>query len=408
MRPPVRAIALALTLLMLHPPLARMITLATGVPLQSFSAIADDEDEDDDDDDKRPELAVTGLTEAELERLRQEGFGVVSTRRLGLLPGVTARLTIPQKVSRAHAVSRVRAINPSATVDGNTLYRQNYTVQSGTGSPGEGISDPFSLVDWPHDDACAARGPIGLIDTSVDLANPALAGRSIERETIRGPQYQPSSTGHGTAIAVLLVGHGPFEGGAPDAKLVAVDAFHRDGTQDLADTFDLVTAIDLLVARKVSVINLSIAGAENALLDRAGRAALDKGVLVAAAAGNNGPAGPPSYPAAYPWAVAVTAVDGRLAAYPRAARGGYIALAAPGVRLALPATDGKLHLLTGTSFAAPFVTVALDALQGQAPGMRPTELVHFLKASARDLGAPGPDPVFGAGLLQLRAACGRS
>ncbi len=406
MRPQARALALALMLLTLHPPLARMMRLATGTSIAGMSALADDDD-DDEDDDKRPELVVSGLTEAELEQLRREGFQVVSTRQLRLLPGVTARLAIPPNVSKARAVSRVRAINPTATVDGNTLYRQNYTVQSGSGGLGGTITDPLTLVGWPKGGDCTAQGPIGLIDTAVDMDDPALSGRAIERNTIRGPQYLPSSTRHGTAVAVLLVGHGVFLGAASDATLIAVDAFHRDGTQDVADTFDLVTAIDRLVDRKVAVINLSLAGPGNALLDRAGRAALERGTLIAAAAGNEGPAGPPSYPAAYPWAVAVTAVDGALRIYPRAKRGDYIGLAAPGVRLALPGADGRSHLFTGTSFATPFVVAALDALHGRTPAVPAAELPNHLKSAARDLGVPGPDPVFGAGLLQLRAACQR-
>jgi minor extracellular protease Epr len=103
------------------------------------------------------------------------------------------------------------------------------------------------------------------------------------------------------------------------------------------------------------------------------------------------------YPAALDGVVAVTAVDVALAPWPQASPGPHVALAAPGVDLY---TAGDKYR-SGTSFAAPFATVALALERERGGAGAPARVL----AAARDLGPPGRDPVFGAGLVQL-VACG--
>jgi subtilisin family serine protease len=172
----------------------------------------------------------------------------------------------------------------------------------------------------------------------------------------------------------------------------------------MADSFDIVAALDRLAARGVPIVNLSFAGPANRLLERAGAEATRGGMLIVAAAGNDGPSSPPRYPAAYDWAVAVTAVDRRDNVYVRAVRGPHIAFAAPGVRIQLP--DRALRpgpLRSGTSYAAPLVTAALSVRRATATPS--SNVVAALAADATDIGAPGRDPVFGWGLIDTRKAC---
>ena len=100
-----------------------------------------------------------------------------------------------------------------------------------------------------------------------------------------------------------------------------------------SDVLSLVMAIEALTARGVKVINLSLAGPANPLLQRAIDVASAAGVIIVAAAGNEGPAAGPAYPAAYSGVIAVTAVDRNLAVYRRANRGDYVDIAAPGVEV---------------------------------------------------------------------------
>jgi subtilisin family serine protease len=185
--------------------------------------------------------------------------------------------------------------------------------------------------------------------------------------------------------------------------VIAVDAFFRDGGfQDKTDAATLVTAIDFLVERGVKVINLSLSGPANTVLESAINAAQARGVVFVAAAGNGGPGAEPSYPAAYPGVIAVTAVGHDLKVYPRASRGRYINLSAPGVHVQPAGSD---IVMSGTSYAVPFVTAAAALLQGTDASLTPASIAARLEISALDLGESGHDATFGWGLLQAQDLC---
>jgi subtilisin family serine protease len=148
---------------------------------------------------------------------------------------------------------------------------------------------------------------------------------------------------------------------------------------------------------------LAFAGPANAVVDETGREAARQAVLVAAA-GNDGPRAPQRHPAAAPWALAATAIDREGRAYARAAQGTHIAFAGPGVGIDLPVGAGRAsRALSGTSLGAAYVAAAV-ALSGERTRER---AVARLAPLVRDLGAPGRDPVFGFGLVQAAALCGR-
>ncbi|MBN9280293.1 MAG: S8 family serine peptidase, partial [Hyphomicrobium sp.] len=85
-------------------------------------------------------------------------------------------------------------------------------------------------------------------------------------------------------------------------------------------------------------------------------------------------------------------------------RGAHISFAAPGVGLVVAAPRSSHRRVDGTSFAAPFVTAALAmSLGGKGSG---AEAVGRLRAQAKDLGAPGHDPIFGWGLIQFETPKG--
>ena len=124
-----------------------------------------------------------------------------------------------------------------------------------------------------------------------------------------------------------------------------------------------------------------------------------------AAAGNLGPGGPRAYPAGYGDVIAVTPVDSRRRVFRRANQGTYIDLAAPGVRIWTAAAGGAGDYVTGTSFAAPFVTAAAAALLAETPGASPAWVRRRLIEHAVDLGQPGLDIRFGWGLVQAPRGC---
>ena len=148
------------------------------------------------------------------------------------------------------------------------------------------------------------------------------------------------------------------------------------------------------------MVNISLAGPPNALLEEAVRRAVARGVLVVAAVGNDGPAAPPRYPAAYPDVIGVTAVDGGGVIYRRAARGSHVDLAAPGVNVVAASAPNSYQPATGTSFAAPAVAAMLARTHRRADAASASRAVAEITARARDAGAP----VYGAGIAAVDAA----
>nr|MDJ0969033.1 S8 family serine peptidase [Kiloniellales bacterium] len=195
----------------------------------------------------------------------------------------------------------------------------------------------------------------------------------------------------------------------PRAQLFAADAFHARDDGDRADTLDLVRALDWLIAEQVTVVNMSFSGRGNKLLATAIDESAQRGIILVGAAGEQRDGKARTFPAAYDAVVAVTAIDSRLRPYRAAARGPHLAFAAPGVEVPLAKAGGGKIVQTGTSFAAPFVSAAFALLRGSDLGDDSESAHALLRASARDLGPPGRDPIFGWGLVRLpkSVSCGR-
>jgi hypothetical protein len=197
---------------------------------------------------------------------------------------------------------------------------------------------------------------IGMIDGGV-ASHPSLARARIEQNGFSGG---PQPTGHGTAVASLLVGsHGSFRGAATGAQLYVADVYGGNAAAGTATS--IVRALGWLVNHRPTVINVSLVGPQNTAVERAVRIVRARGIHVVAAVGNDGPAAPPQYPASYPGVIAVTGVDARGRALPEAGRSPNLDFAAPGSEMAAALPGQGYARVRGTSFAAPLAAARLAA-----------------------------------------------
>jgi hypothetical protein len=235
-----------------------------------------------------------------------------------------------------------------------------------------------------------------------------LAGADIVAERFGDADAAESSERHGTAVVAMFAGatDSRVPGLVPGARLRLADPFVQVDGDERSDTFALVASLDALIEARVAIISLSLAGPANVLLEDAVGRAIADGIPIVAAVGNDGPRAAPLYPAAYAPVVAVTAVDGRNRVYRRAIQGDHVDLAAPGVGVATAASISGIRPQTGTSFAVPFVTVAMLAERRASPDGAPQVWFDTVAAQAEDLGDSGRDAVFGHGLVQLAEPCG--
>ena len=198
-------------------------------------------------------------------------------------------------------------------------------------------------------------GPvIGMIDGGVGRS-PALESASVEQ---RGFAGAAQATGHGTAVASLMVGSdGRFAGAARGASLLVGDVY--GGNPAAGSATSIVKAMSWIATRRPSVINISLVGPRNALVERAVSLLLARGIKVVAAVGNDGPAAPPLYPASQAGVISVTGVDGTNRALAEAGRSSHLDYAGPGADMAAALPGRGYTRVRGTSFAAPFVTARL-------------------------------------------------
>jgi subtilisin family serine protease len=327
------------------------------------------------------------------ERLAASGFEIVDSRRLGLTGSQVLRLRAPSGISRNRALARARDAAPGATIAENDLYRP--------ASQCDPACTPLQLVGWVSSaHGCSVSTRIGMIDTGVDVTHPLLSKAHVTVQSFLGKDYITSGTAHGTAVASMLVGAqaNEFQGLLSGATLLAADAFHTTGGGDRADAYSLSIALDWLITERADVINMSLSGPDNDVLERVIAEVTGRGALVVAAAGNDR-ASTSGYPGRYPGVIAVAGIDQRLRPLARAMRGAHITFAAPATGIAVAMPGGVTGSESGTSFAAPFVTAAYALAIHQ--GRPRADLATQLADSARDLGAPGRDRIYGHGLVQL-------
>lgn len=318
---------------------------------------------------RRDEIVGLNLSHEAIEQATAAGFTLVRSDSINGL-GLAATILAPPRGKPARkAVQVLRALDPAGSYGLNPIYEPaRARLDPVGGSPlGRGITAP------------GAR--LGLIDGGVGR-HPAFAGVLIEQ---RGFAGDPKPSGHGTAVASLMVGQaGAFRGAAPGTPLLVADIFGGSAANGSATA--IVRAMGWLAETGARVINISLVGPPNPLLAAGVKALQAKGIIVVAAVGNDGPAAPPQYPASYPGVVAVTGVDAKGKPLIEAGRPLHLDFAAPGADIAGAVPGGKWEKLRGTSFAAPFVAASLARLGTLDPSAAVAALADEARRTKGEVG----------------------
>jgi Subtilase family/Fervidolysin N-terminal prodomain len=291
------------------------------------------------------------------------------------------------------------------TLQASSPEGQQAAAVSGTGGELDQL-EQYALAKLRLPQAHAlAKGEkilVAVIDSGVDTTHPELAGMVVD--SFDALKSDEKAHAHGTAVAGAIVAHAKLMGAAPEARILAARAFGAQKASLEATTYSISQSLDWAMDRGARVINMSFTGPRDPTLEEKMGQARQKGIVLIAAAGNGGPSAPKAYPAAYPNVIAVTATDAEDKLFKGANRGGYIAVAAPGVDLLLPAPEVGYQVTTGTSFAAAEVSGIVALMLERKPDLTPDGVKKALTATARDLGPKGMDTQFGAGLVDAYLA----
>ncbi|MET4780791.1 S8 family serine peptidase [Glaciihabitans sp. UYNi722] len=256
---------------------------------------------------------------------------------------------------------------------------------------------------------------VAVIDTGVDATHPDLTGTVIGGTDVSGvgsPNGQKpvgEDSQHGTMVASMLAGHGHGSGEgvigvAPEAKLLAISVGFGVGSSNSDD--QIAKAVRWSVDNGADIINMSLT--RNTLdwptsWDDAFLYAMEKGVIVVAAAGNRGSGTTEvGAPATMPGVVVVAGVDRNgKASFDASSQGITLTVSAPSEDLVGAAPGGGYYSWAGTSGAAPLVSGVLALIKASHPKLSAGNIINRLTATANPAGNP---IVYGSGLMNAQAA----
>lgn len=303
----------------------------------------------------------------------------------------------------------------SALENNENKINDKNRAQQNVSSPSQvlpwGIDRVNAELVWPNGNN-ADLIKVGVIDTGIDLIHQDLSANIKGGINTIWPAYSTNSAnddnGHGSHVAGII---GALNnsigviGVAPLADLYAIKVLDRRGSGFLSD---VIEGIDWAIANNMQIINMSLGTSSNiqSFHDAVIRAK-SAGIVQIAAAGNSG--GAVNFPAAYPEIIAVSATDSNNIIPSWSSRGSEVDLSAPGVSIFSTYKGNKYATLSGTSMASPHVAgvaaLILNTLITPTYDINgnsrwdPEEVQNKLQNTATDLGATGPDNLYGYGLV---------
>ena len=255
---------------------------------------------------------------------------------------------------------------------------------------------------------------IAILDSGISTAaiNPEFLEGGLNR--IKPPSDTEDTIGHGTAVASIIVGSeaAGVEGICPQAVLIplvycAADYLGRTENADAVMVGEMIReAVDTF---HCDIINISSASTtDDSSLREAVEYALVQGVIVITCAGNANLTNPDEvyYPGAYDGVICVGSVNGERQVSDFSQRGDYLDFVAPGEELPAATMEGKTTTVTGTSFAAAYVTGMVANILADNPDLRQQseelsqKVLELLQQKAEDINEPGWDASSGWGVLE--------
>jgi subtilisin family serine protease len=251
--------------------------------------------------------------------------------------------------------------------------------------------------------ASTGRGvTVAVIDSGVDANHPDLDGQiKLRRNFVDA--YPDGAEAHGTAVAGIIAareGNGlGIAGIAPGAKLLALRAcWETAGPPARCNSFTLGKAINFALMSDARVINMSLGGPRDRLLETLLDAALARGVTLVGAADPAQPDG--GFPASHPGVIAV-ASDTQRAPPPGSLR-------APGTDVPTSLPGARFGLVSGSSYASAHVAGLAALVLELRPGTTPARLRADLDGGARIVPAALASGAGQAGSIDACAAVARA
>jgi minor extracellular protease Epr len=245
---------------------------------------------------------------------------------------------------------------------------------------------------------------VAVLDTGIDVAHTDLhvAGGAT---FVYGTSSYNDDNGHGThcaGIVSALDNDIGVVGVAPEASIYAVKVLDYRGQGSYSS---IISGIEWCISNGIKVISMSFGGSTNSqTLEAECNKAYTRGIVLVAAAGNNGPgSNTVGYPAAYSTVIAVAATDSNDVVASFSSRGPQLSVSAPGVSILSTYYGNRYAYMSGTSMACPHTTGTV-ALLLKSNSYTPAQVKNILQNTAKDLGSAGFDTSYGYGRINAANA----
>lgn len=223
---------------------------------------------------------------------------------------------------------------------------------------------------------------IAVIDSGVDRRHPDLMGQLAQDfDFTDSPAAEFDTDVHGTAVAGVIVAGGHNElgiiGVAPAAKVLPMKAcwaVRAGAAEAVCNTFTLAQALETAIREGVDVLNLSLSGPADALLEALLQKAVERDVIVVLAQPATGGEEALAANMAQVFRVVATGEEGQV-------RNDY-AVRAPGVDVLTTFPGARYDFISGSSFAAAHVSGVVALLRALAPNLPATRIAETLRGSS--------------------------
>ncbi|MCM1286508.1 MAG: leucine-rich repeat protein, partial [Bacteroides sp.] len=258
-----------------------------------------------------------------------------------------------------------------------TSYNTTYDNHLSWGSSAIGVDDYF---DYLGSIAELPEVIVGIVDTGVDLDHEFLKDRIIET----GVNYSGTGTtnsenddnGHGTHVAGIVVDNTP-----ENVKIKAFKCMNDKGSGNISD---VCLAVNTAVESNVDVINMSLGSrGTSELMEDTINNAIEKGITVCVAAGNNGQNAMNYTPANIENCITVGAINEEDQKPLWSNYGDVVDIWAPGSAIYSTYNDGGYKSLSGTSMATPFVAATSALLLSNDKSLKPNDVKDLIKNNSR-------------------------
>ncbi|MFS1517095.1 S8 family serine peptidase [Bacillus sp. SCS-151] len=274
--------------------------------------------------------------------------------------------------------------------------------------------DMYHLSLLQIDEALSLAGDhavtVAVIDTGIGSDHPELKSQILPPYNAVNPASQGVADLHGTHVAGIVSGEANNGVGGyginPNAKILPIDVFNGGfGAYDYSIAEGILYAID----NEADVINMSLGSPfPSPIVDEAVQKAIDAGIVIVAAAGNNA-TDDYFYPAAHDRVISVGATNDKNNLADFSNFGPQVDIVAPGEGIYSSIFDTQKNASSflkadGTSMASPVVAGVVSLLLSKYPDLQPYEVEAVLERTATDLGEAGYDLTYANGLVNPVAA----